>query len=250
LVGIAYLTLCAILIAALWVSRRTFRLPVVVILIGMAVAPLVAVRHLQLFAPTFVILGATYLAALSRKVGSGPESDVTGSRVAAVFMAVVLVLASVVVVKTVSDASSCITLEAEQFEFPVRAVHAMREAVSQGNAVVTFNWGEYIMWHLGPEVQVSIDARRETVYSDEVYRANLDFVDGIGDWDRVLGMGPADFVLIPARSAGARLMLDEPGWEVAYEDALAIIFVPAGSGVVFTGDDRLPADGEGECFPA
>ena len=30
---------------------------------------------------------------------------------------------------------------------------------------VDFDWGEYVIWHLGPQVRVSVDGRRETVYA-------------------------------------------------------------------------------------
>ena len=36
----------------------------------------------------------------------------------------------------------------------------------KGRLAVEFNWGEYAIWHLGPQIRVSIDGRRETVYSD------------------------------------------------------------------------------------
>ena len=38
----------------------------------------------------------------------------------------------------------------------------------RGRLWTTFNWGEYAIWHFGPDLKVSIDGRRETVYSDAV----------------------------------------------------------------------------------
>ena len=35
-----------------------------------------------------------------------------------------------------------------------------------GHLVTYFNWGQYALWHLGPALKVSMDGRRETVYSD------------------------------------------------------------------------------------
>jgi hypothetical protein len=34
--------------------------------------------------------------------------------------------------------------------------------------VTWFDWGEYAIWHFGPKLRVSIDGRRETVYSEAV----------------------------------------------------------------------------------
>jgi hypothetical protein len=35
----------------------------------------------------------------------------------------------------------------------------------RGRMLTFFDWGEYAIWHFSPAVQVSIDGRRETVYS-------------------------------------------------------------------------------------
>jgi hypothetical protein len=43
---------------------------------------------------------------------------------------------------------------------------------SSGKLWNTFDWGEYAIWHFGPALKVSIDGRRETVYSDNVGELN------------------------------------------------------------------------------
>src|SRR5205823_2234256 len=37
-----------------------------------------------------------------------------------------------------------------------------------GRVLVWFDWGEYVIWHFSPRLRVSIDGRRETVYSDRL----------------------------------------------------------------------------------
>jgi hypothetical protein len=44
-----------------------------------------------------------------------------------------------------------------------------------GRLWVAFDWGEYAIWHFGPALRVSIDGRRETVYSDAVVRLHRAF---------------------------------------------------------------------------
>lgn len=39
---------------------------------------------------------------------------------------------------------------------------------TEGRLVTAFDWGEYVIWHFGPNLQVSIDGRRETLYSDRM----------------------------------------------------------------------------------
>ena len=45
----------------------------------------------------------------------------------------------------------------------------------QGRLVVWFDWGEYAIWHFAPALRVSIDGRRETVYTDQVMQKHLNF---------------------------------------------------------------------------
>ena len=85
----------------------------------------------------------------------------------------------------------CIRIEPFYFGFPSRAVAFLKECRVRGNMAVPFDWGEYVLWHLGPEVKVSMDGRRETIYSDEMYRQSCDFELGRGIWDAPL-QGRAD----------------------------------------------------------
>jgi hypothetical protein len=45
------------------------------------------------------------------------------------------------------------------------AAAALVKARPSGRIVVTFDWGEYVIWHLGPRLQVSFDPRFDLVYS-------------------------------------------------------------------------------------
>ena len=47
-----------------------------------------------------------------------------------------------------------------------------------GRLWVAFDWGEYALWHFGPALRVSIDGRRETVYSDRVIQMHRQFDRG------------------------------------------------------------------------
>jgi hypothetical protein len=38
----------------------------------------------------------------------------------------------------------------------------------RGTLLVPFDWGHYAIWRWGPQLRVSIDGRRETIYSDDV----------------------------------------------------------------------------------
>ena len=75
----------------------------------------------------------------------------------------------------------CVRIDSRGTEFPIRAVALLKQSNAAGNLAVHFDWGEYVLWHLGPRIKVSIDARRETVYSERSYAENLRFTTGLRD---------------------------------------------------------------------
>ena len=246
-VGILYLLLVAVCVAALIVDRRNLNLSVVLPLIVLMVAPLIAWRHLQLAAVAVCVLGASYLADLSSRFGSDETKAGPGSH-ALRLSAVVLSLAVVLGSFGFGSLAPCIEVVAAQFEVPQRAVGSWASVDPSGNAVVSFNWGEYLRWQLGPEVQVSMDGRRETVYTEAVYQANLAFMEGDEDWDVLLGLAPTDWILAPAASPAVDLVMNTREWSVVYEDEVAVLFSPEPVTIAVRND--LPADGNGSCFPA
>jgi hypothetical protein len=78
----------------------------------------------------------------------------------------------------------------------VAAVNLLKQSGVSGNLATEFSWGEYVLWHLGPAIKVSIDGRRETVYSQDVYQKNISFMFGTGNWDAVLKDYPTDMALV------------------------------------------------------
>ncbi len=59
------------------------------------------------------------------------------------------------------------------------AAGALAAAGVRGRLVLPFDWGEYAIWHLAPRLKVSIDGRRETVYSDRTIRTQSAVADGL-----------------------------------------------------------------------
>jgi hypothetical protein len=115
-------------------------------------------------------------------------------------------------------------------EYPIEAVQLLRASGVTGNVATNFNWGEYVLWHLGPGVKVSIDGRRETVYSDEVYAENQRFAFGYGKWDALIARPGVDLALVPTQHwPVSNLLRLKPGWTPVYEDDRSAIFVRQGS---------------------
>ena len=243
--GAIYLCLVAIVVVGLVFGAHT-RQPAPVTLLGlMAITPLVAVRHLPLFALTVVVIGGPLLAEASNR--RRPNRMLFESRPAALLSIAVAVLCTGPALPNFR----CITLDPGS-GFPTRAIAVLKATDVEGNLATTFNWGEFVIWHLGPRVRVSIDGRRETVYSDEVRRRVMHFMHGTGEWDAVLQ--GADMALVPAGTPTANLLQQNGNWALAYQDRVSRLFVRRGSALVNKfpagAGSGIPEDGQGMCFPA
>lgn len=248
--GGVYLALLGI---ALWsVLRAPGRTPppLLAVLAVVALLPLTAVRHLQLFAIAVPLLIADAFGQAWRREGpmrnAGPAErwlvgGVTGVAAAAL-------LGSAVV------EARCIRIDPDRSTaFPARAVAWLDASGVRANAATYFDWGEYIIWHLAPRVQVSMDGRRETVYPDSIYREYLRFQNGVGDWRGLLDRPETEMVVFPRGWPGTNLTDLSPAWDRIYEDPLATVFVRAGhpetARLARTPIPELPADGAGRCAP-
>lgn len=98
----------------------------------------------------------------------------------------------------------------------------VRDAKLKGHVLTWFNWGEYSIWHFGPDLKVSMDGRRETVYSAEVVAAHLNFYFGAPNTWRYADAIKADYVWIPKQLPVAR-ELQLNGWHRLCEGDLSIL---------------------------
>ena len=109
--------------------------------------------------------------------------------------------------------------------YPVEAVRFMDGNGIDGDILVPFEWGEYVIWKR-PASRVSIDGRFETVYPPAVIDASFDFMAGREGWRRIVDDYPPDIVLSRKSDHGHWLLSQQPGWQRIYEDGIAAIWVP------------------------
>jgi len=94
-----------------------------------------------------------------------------------------------------------------------------------GNLWTTFDWGEYAIWHFGPALRVSIDGRRETVFSDAVIQLNRAAEHGDrAALARMASLG-TDYVWLPSTRTEARAWLEANGYRVDVETPASFIAV-------------------------
>jgi hypothetical protein len=100
-----------------------------------------------------------------------------------------------------------------------------------GNLAVEFDWGEYVIWHLGPQIKVSMDGRRETIYPDVIYQQNISFMLGRKNWDDLLKQRHTDMALVKKDAPDYKLLKLQPDWLMVFEDSKSALFVNRNSSV-------------------
>lgn len=116
-------------------------------------------------------------------------------------------------------------LESEAFFYPVGAVEFIKRHGLGTKIVSQFEWGEYLLWELYPQVRVGFDGRYETVYPREVEEVYTNFIYARPEWREFLVKYPPDMILLRSREEIAGLLRKEPGWQAAYEDRGSVLFV-------------------------
>ncbi|HSL20300.1 MAG TPA: hypothetical protein VK886_02105 [Vicinamibacterales bacterium] len=108
------------------------------------------------------------------------------------------------------------------------ALAYLRDVAEPRRLLTWYNWGEYALWHLAPSgVRVSMDGRRETVYSEQVVDDHFAFYDGEARLLRYPDAIGADAIWLPATMPVVpRLVAD--GWREAYRSDVSVVLVRGG----------------------
>jgi len=171
--GAVYLILLAVTLIGLVYSRRESSPARLVIISCAALLPLIALRHGPLFALAIAVLAAEHIGdAWERWSPSRLPSQRFGDgwRLRP-WLAGLSLLGAIVLAGLSLPNFRCIRLDPRLGgSYPVRAIALLKQSGVSGNLAVHFDWGEYALWHLSPRIKVSLDGRRETIYSDEIYR--------------------------------------------------------------------------------
>jgi len=248
--GQLYLVLLGIGICGLISTTRRRKPEAIVIFCVTAVLSLISQRHYPLFALTLVVLTGEHIADVWKRSPLGQTQQSWQKR----SISALGLLLAVAMALYALPRLGCIRVEPYYFAYPARAVAFLREGGIRANMAVPFDWGEYVLWHLGPGVKVSIDGRRETVYSDKIYRESRDFEQGTGLWDALLKQTATELVLVPIGSPPANLLMGKSGWVPLYHDSFCVLFAreghPSITQLVSNPIPTLTDNGDGLCFPA
>jgi hypothetical protein len=114
-----------------------------------------------------------------------------------------------------------ITMDGEWLPEP-DAVAAIKEHRLSGRMLTWFNYGEYAIWHLWPEIRVSNDGRRETVYSEAIRRAHSTIYAGTPGAIDALRQFDPDHAWLPVESPMIA-QLEKAGWETVFKGPRSVV---------------------------
>jgi hypothetical protein len=140
-----------------------------------------------------------------------------------------------------SAAAACISTTGP-WRADAEAVAVLRKA-PPGRLLTTFDWGQYAIWHLGPAIKVSLDGRRETVYSNDHLMLHNEVIAGTSAGLEALDRWRPDYVWLPRTAEALRQPLEARGYRVALETAHSWLASRAQLEV------RSPSSGASPCFP-
>ena len=114
-----------------------------------------------------------------------------------------------------------------------------------GRLVTFFDWGEYALWHFGPRLRVSMDGRRETVYSEARLEEHDAILAGKPAGLASLAAWRAEYVWLPSTAATTRQWLASHGYRIDVDGSRSFVAVRADLPVLRAKGPGTRAD----CFP-
>lgn len=220
-VHIDFMLLALLIGASVVVSRKRQSLDVCLLLLSL-IAAVGMRRNIPLFALMAGLVGGTYVQDMIGPALSGLMSRLSLPLRSSLAVAGTLfgLWATVAFNKTAP-----LELEVDPARFPVSAMAFIARHDIDGNAIVFFDWAEEFIWHRQTGSHVFLDGRFCSAYSRRTMDDYQRFIYGMEPWDTALTAYPTDMVLIHQGNPACVRMRQQPGWTVAYEDALCALFL-------------------------
>jgi hypothetical protein len=172
-----------------------------------------------------------------------PEASKAAGRPAR-SLRLVLAASAVAAGLAIAHHPTCVAINPEWAPEP-DLVNVISSHARTGRMLTWFNWGEYVIWFFGPDLKVSIDGRRETVYSDPLISDHLDFYfDRPSGRDLAERLNPTVIWLPSSLPVVGRLVRE--GWIPIYRGPVSVVLARnAAPGAPPAAGDPTAA----RCFP-
>jgi hypothetical protein len=235
---VAAVTTVALVIA---VARRTIDLQASAVVLMFGIGSFRVSRLLSFFTLSAVMALAPEIASMIRRRASARRQRPAVPWVPAAVL--LLALALIGTGATVFARNlSCIRIGDSLFPEP-QAVGILTGRGARGRMLTYFNYGEYVIWHLSPDIVVSIDGRRETVYSNEAVERQFRFYSAPGDRKEIVNALQPDYIWMPS-TLGIATDLASDGWKPIFTGPRSVILARGTFPVQPYHPDASP-----RCFP-
>ena len=225
-------------VAILWLGLRRDGLARLAVLLILAVCGIRVARVAPLFVEAAVLLLAPIV--VSRWPVRTFEIRTRAERLLVFGMSYVMAFGAGAILAVFLR---CISVDPATRPDPV-VVSALRQA-APGRLVLFFNWGEYAIWQFGPAIRVSMDGRRETVYSDRRLAEHDAILAGAPQGLEALDLWRPEYVWLPASSTATRSWLAAHGYRLDVETPQSYLAVRADISRV----TAISGAGSSACFP-
>ena len=206
-------------------KRTEIRWERVLVVAALAVLSLQVSRLLAFFAlATLFCFGGAMAHRLGRLRGAGSSQRPVSLRAVAAVAVCVIVIA----VPTIAVNAAAVRIDPRHAP-EAAAVEFLRARARPARVLVWFDWGQYAIWHLPSGMKVSIDGRRETVYSAALQERHLRFYFDLPGGAALPGELNADYVWLPRRLTAARKLREREDWALVYDGEQSQIFERAGA---------------------
>lgn len=111
---------------------------------------------------------------------------------------------------------------------PVRAIEWLAAEGIAGNLLTDYGWGQYVIWHLHPQVRIGFDGRYRTIYGADLEREFLAFTriaPASTEPMACLDRWGTDLVLWPVGKPVVSSMRRRDEWCEIFDDGQAVLFV-------------------------
>jgi hypothetical protein len=224
-------------------SEKPKRIHSIAIVAMLCVASFWVNRLLAFFAiATVALLGAEMITAWGRlrKARTSETAETRGwAAAAAVVIAIGIMMTAGLVA---ADNASCVRVDSSIMP-EAEVVDVVAQKHLEGRLAVWFDWGEYAIWHMSPGVLVSIDGRRETVYSDTVLQRHLQFYYLPSSFAQFLEHADPDLIWLPSHLPVLRT-LQESGWTTVFSGPRSVLLAKGNNP-----QTSVPASSVARCFP-
>jgi len=144
-------------------------------------------------------------------------------------------------------AFTCIGFYTPRWPEP-QVIEFMHNRQLSGRMVTDFNWGEYGIWHMPRSVKISMDGRRETVYTDRTVTGHLRFYTGTDEGLEYLQELDADYIWLP-RWFPVLPLLEERGWIPIFEGPRSTVLARPGAAADANPPAIVTEEPPARCFP-